>query len=206
MTDYQALIFRWAESQPPAAGFVLFLFGVCLTLQGFRFARYLIPMAAGAIALAVATAFFDVVVGFAIAVLIATCGAAWPRFGLLVGSVITFAALAFYLAMQVGLPPTGTMAMGGVGALAGAVAPRFYPRTLPLIISSLHGGALIVLGLISFGDSYMPGMISTFVVWSNRNAFMAPAALLLLVVMGMSVQLKGRQGDIETGGSGGAGQ
>jgi hypothetical protein len=199
VSSYQSLILQWAERQDPLTGLVLFGLGIAFAMQGFRYARFFLPFAASAVAYGGVSVLTDPALGLAVAGLLGLVGVCVRPFGVMTASCATFGALAYYLAAQIGIPPGACVCTGLVGGLAGWAAPRFYPRTLPLIITALHGSALLILGVVSMAGAFLPSMARTFIDWSGSISFMTPTALLLLVVTGLSVQMNARQGDMETG-------
>jgi hypothetical protein len=201
--SYQSLIFHWAEQQDVFTGLVLLGLGACYTLQGFRFARVLMGLASAVMAVAFLGAWTDAWIALLAGVAVGLLAVAAGGLGLIIASTLTFAAMGYYLAAQIGLPIEAVAAAALVGGLAGVVAPRFYRRTLPLILTSLHGSAVLIISFVCLAGACLPSMAETFISWSASISFMAPTALLLFVVTGLSVQLNARQGDIETGGSGG---
>jgi hypothetical protein len=203
--DYQSLIFRSASHWSEATSLVVLATGLLCTLQGFRFARFLIPIAClggGLVAGALAVALLGLppLVALISAAAFGIAGIARYRIGLTFASAFTFAALAQYLAVQCGMKPNMSLFAAGVGLIGGFALVWACRRVLPIFVTILQGGGLLVVGFVGITSALVPTLGLTFVEWSERIPLMVPALILMLCILGYSVQANAVQGDMETGG------
>jgi hypothetical protein len=205
--DLQQAALNAATLWPTSTGLLVFGIGALCGLQGFRFARFFL---AGSTALA----------GFAMGGLIAgladlpPLSGAWAgagtlgvlslvrfRVGVYLGSLITFTVLGLYLAARLELTPDARLAAGGIGFVIGSMAPYAFGRSAPIVITSVQGGILMILGFVSIASNWAPSLAATFVEWSGQVSFLNPMLLTMAFVLGFSVQSNLQQGDISTGGT-----
>jgi hypothetical protein len=203
--EFQGLIFRCAAHWPEAVSLVVFGAGLLYTLQGFRFARFLLPVtcagggmllgaiAAGSVGLPVALAFLP---GAALGIV------ALLRFrvAVLLSSTFTFGALGQYLALQMGAQPSMSLIFGGAGLLFGLGLIWASRRTLPIIVTMIQGAGLLVVGFVGLAAGLVPSLGLTFIDWAARLPLMIPLLMAMLCALGYSVQMNAYQGDIESGG------
>lgn len=209
MYDFQSLIFRSVARWHEATSLVVVGFGVLFTLQGFRFARFLLPLACAGGGL-VLGAILVAVAGLPVAAAIIP-GAALGIVGLLqyrvalrLSSGFTFGAATQYLAVQLGLSPHASLIMGGIGMTLGFSIPWVCRRSLPILVTILLGAAMLVVGFVGLSTALVPSLGLTFVDWSGRIPLMVPGLMIMLCALGYSVQINAYQGDVESGGRSGA--
>lgn len=206
MYELQRLIFRSASQWPEAISLVVLAAGLLYLLQGFRFARFLLPVTCGAGGLvlgtiAAAAADLPLVAGWVPAVVLAIVALLRFRVGLAISSAFVAGMLAQYLAVQVGVRSYMSLLVGAVGLLLGVSLFWMCRRTLPILVTIIQGAALLVVGFVGITAVSVPSLGLTFVEWAGRLSLMVPVLLAMLCTLGYSVQSNAFQGDIESGGS-----
>ena len=209
MYDFQSLIFRSVTHWHEATSLAVVGIGLLCILQGFRFARFLLPLACaggGLVIGAILVAFTDLPVAAAIipGAVLGFVGFLQYRIALKLASGFTFGAAAQYLAIQLGLSPDASLIMGGIGLAAGFSMAWFCRRSLPFLVTIVLGAALLVVGFVGLSTALVPSLGLTFVDWSGRIPLMVPGLMIMLSVLGYSVQVNAYQGDVESGGRSGA--
>ena len=206
MHDLQGLIFRSASHWPGATALVVLSVGLLYTLQGFRFARFLLAVscAGGGFALGTILAALLNLPPIVPIITAAGLGAgalARSRLAVPLASAFTLAALAQYLAAQLHQSPTVVWIAGGLGLPAGFSLKWVCRRTLPILVTIVQGAGLLVLGFVGITNAVVPSLGETFVDCAARYALLVPGLMLILCVLGYSVQANALQGDIESGGN-----
>lgn len=206
MYDIQGLIFQDASDWSAATALVVLGIGLLYLLQGFRFARFLIPVSCAGGGLALGGILAGLVglpasVPLSVAAVLGILALFWYRRGLTLASGFTLGALGLYLASQVGLPPNIMLVIGGGGFVAGLAAIWICGRTLPILVTVVQGAGLLVVGFVGLTTALAPSLGVTFVEWATQIRVMVPALMVMLCVLGYSVQANAFQGDIESGGN-----
>jgi hypothetical protein len=206
--DFQSLIFRSAGQWSAVTSLVVVAIGLLYTLQGFRFARFLLPLACagGGLALgAILAAVADLpvsVAGVVAAVLLIVTLLRF-RVALMLSSALTFGAAGQYLAVQLGMRPQVSLIIAGIGLAVGFGLVYVCRRTLPIIVTIIQGAGLLVVGFVGLSTGLVPSLGVTFADWSGRLPLMVPVLLMMLCTLGYTVQVNAYQGDIESGGRSG---
>lgn len=209
MPDIQTFVFRWALAQPEATSLVIFALGILFGLQGFRFARVLLAMtcAAGGFFVGTVVAALTQTPGFLLASLLAGglgALAVWKyHIGIGVGSMVTFAAVGHYLVTRFGVLPSTVLLTWLVGAAFGLSLFYLYKRQTPIVVTTVQGAALMIVGFLGLASRVAPSLAETFVSASTDYPIMVPILAIMLIVLGYSVQASAHQGDVTTGGGGG---
>lgn len=206
MYDFQGLIFRSASQWSEAISVVALGIGLLYTLQGFRFARFLLPLtcAGGALALGAVVASATELpfeVALVAGALVGTVALLRFRVALMFSSAFTAGAAFQYIAIQVGIAPKISLLIGGVGLLVGFSLLWVCRRMLPIVVTIVQGAGLLVVGFVGLSTALLPSLGLTFVDWAERLPLMVPALMVMLCVLGFSVQASAYQGDVESGGS-----
>jgi hypothetical protein len=204
--DFQSVLLRWAQEQSAVTSLVAAAAGLLLALQGFRFARTIIALTSAGAGLL--TGAFGAQLGHLEPFLPAAAGASVfgligllrYRVGLGIASSLVFGLLTNYLCYQLGLWPNGSIVPFSSGAVGGFIVCALGRRSLPIILSTLEGGALLIAGFVGLCSAALPSLGATFVSTADRVALMVPTLLLMLFVTGYSIQLNARQGDVRAGG------
>lgn len=205
MFDYQRAAFSWVVTQGGITGLMLMALGVVYAFLGFRFFRFLLFMTCAGFG-----AFFGLVLARVIGAqempIVLGCAVAGGLMALVrqhpavvFGCGATFAVLGHYLSMQVGLPPKASLVGGVVAGSAGAVLAHFSRKSMPVVMTTLNGTALMITGFVGATDVAIPSLSETFRSWANNSAYVVPIMLLMLSVAGYSVQACALRGDIRTG-------
>lgn len=180
--------------------------GLLLALQGFRFARILIALTAagaGILAGALGAQIGHVpVAGPAALGALLFGGIALLRYriGLGIASALMFGLVLDFLAVQLAITTPGSSVPFACGAVVGAAMLGLLGRTLPIIVTTLEGSVLLLIGFVGLCSALLPSLGNTFVATADRIALMVPTLLLMLFITGYSVQFNARQGDVRVGG------
>jgi hypothetical protein len=204
--DFQRLIFQFASHWSLATALAVLGVGLLYALQGFRFARFLITLSCAGGGLVLGWILSELTgVPLAIAFLPAGILAllALVRFhiGLKVASAFTGSALAQYLAAQLGMMPSLTLVAAGVGLCIGYSLIWLCRRTLPILVTVVQGAGLLVVAFVGLTNALAPSLGLTFLEWAAGIPLMVPGLMLMLCVLGYSVQANAQQGAMESGGS-----
>lgn len=205
MRDVQGLIFSTASHWSTATSLVVFAAGLLCTLQGFRFARVLLPLCCAGGGFAVA-AIAGWLVGLPVAVPVLSAAAlglvtlARPRLAVLLASVFTVAGLAYYLACRLHLGPFAAWSLAAIGLPAGFALKWVWRRTLPIFVTAAEGAVLLVVGFVGLTHRIAPSLGGTFVDCAAEYWPLVPGLLTMLWVLGYAVQANALQGGIESGG------
>lgn len=208
MTDLQDLIFSWAMRQQGSAAIALLMVGLLFTLQGFRFAGMLLPVTCscggflvGSVGAALLN--FDeptVAAGvgagiFGLAALVSF------RAGLIIASMFSFAILGQFVAERVDAAPMTMLVTSGIFAAVGVCLRWICLRPLPIIVTSVLGALILTVGFVAGAAQVAPSLAGTFVHYAGKWSVVTPLFLLMLFVLGYSVQANAQQGDITSGGA-----
>lgn len=205
MIDLQDIVFRWASHQSQSTSLALFVAGLLFLLQGFRFARFLLALTCGGggymIAYAVATAMR--VPPFPVAACVGGFLGALAmiqfRLGIVVSSTFVFAILAHFLTSKFTNNPTTVLVADGLGAALGLSLKWICYRNLPIISTTIQGTAILLVAFVGITADLAPSLAATFVEWGSKIPLMMPMFMVMLFVLGYSVQANMQQGDMLTG-------
>lgn len=207
MFDFQAILFRAALHWDPLTALVVAGIGLLAILQGFRFAKFILVVACGGGGFFIGSllgAILDsdpLIIGGAAGLGCAALPLWKVRVGAVLASTLTFTVLAHYLGFQFGLRNENLLITTAVGTVTGFCMLWICPRTLLIMLTVLQGGPAVVLGFIGLAAEANPALATTVVGSANAYSFLIPVLLIMLAVMGYSVQLNSRQGNIASGGS-----
>ncbi len=205
MVDVQRMVFDWAAMQPAAAGLALFGGGLVSGFMGYRLQRVLL----GAVNVGVGCLLgWLVAKHFGYPVLLSALGGGAllgfiavvsGRAALILAGGMLFSGLAGYLGLQLHLPELGVFVALGVGLLAGLGQAALCPRSMGVVLTTLVGAVLLVVGFVSLTAALIPSLGSTFRVWASSWSLVIPVLMGMLVVMCWSIQATAQQGDLRTG-------
>jgi hypothetical protein len=206
--EIQDSVFRWALHQSQVTSLVLFGLGILFGLQGFRFARVLLSLtcAAGGFILGGVTASLLGLPLFGPSLVLAgVLGAVslWHfRLGVALAAMFTFGAVASYLAGRFDVSPSNAMFAGLGGVALGSALFYLYLRQTPILITTVLGAGLMIVGFLGLISRLAPSLADTFVRTADEYPVMTPVLGVMLCVLGFSVQANAAQGDVKTGGGG----
>ncbi len=205
MYDFQGLIFRFASHWSAATSLAVLGIGLLYLLQGFRFARFLTAVSCVGGGLVVGGIAGELVgrplpAALAAGATLGLLGLFRFRAGLVLASAFTGSALAQYLAAQLGVNPIITLIAAGIGFPVGFSLIWVCRRTLPILVTIVQGAGLLIVGFVGITNATAPSLGQTFLEWAAAIPLMVPGFVLMLCVLGYSVQANALQGSIETGG------
>ena len=205
MPNLQTEIFGWAAAQPALTGVVVLAAGVVYAFFGFRVFRFLLGVscaglgwAIGATAAALAHQPIGLP-GLILAVLAGAVSLKWEKPGVIAASGATWGVLGIYLAVQVHVPEVGALITGGFAAVLGALFGWLCFRTTRVILTTLQGTVLMILGFVATSTHLLPAVGVTFRQWASSQSLVVPIFLAMLFAAAYSYQAMHQQGDIRTG-------
>lgn len=205
MEDLQKLALHWASLQSGLVGFVLLAAGVFCAFQGFRFRRLMIGLVAGGAGLAigaVASLHFNVpgepvaLGAGGVCLLMALVS---DPLGRGIAATGLFGLLGQYLTQQFEVQQYTMNLVPIVFAGLGVAMVGLGPRTLPVVVTTLAGGIVMVLGFVATASHVFPSLAGTFLSFASDYAIVVPIMLVMLFVTGYSAQMNAKQGDMTTG-------
>lgn len=205
MTDYQTLILKWAASQSELTGAVLFIIGIVCAFQGQRMARGLLAAACGGLGWLVGQVLIPLVplpaffTCLGTAALVAVVAAIWPHVGTITASLSTFGLIGFYAGLQFDMRPDHTLIMAAIGGLLGVLFVWANYRLMPMVVTTLQGAVLMLLGFICVTDALLPSLSSSFVYFAHEQGLIVPIVVGMLFAAGYAFQTSISRGTIETG-------
>ncbi len=208
MIDYQHQILHGATYWSFSTSLSLFAIGALFNLQGYRFARFLFGVAAGVAAFVIGVVLGRVLnlpptmTGVALGVVVATAALLRLSFGVTACSMLTLGFYGGYLAMRMGFSDPNVLIAAGIGTFSGGALAWAGQRSLPILISTLQGAGLMIVGFVGLASGFAPTFASTFVAWASDLSLFVPLLVAMLVTLGYSVQANMQQGDIRSGSAG----
>ncbi len=205
MNEYLSMLLNWAEEQSLLTGALILGAGLLNAFLGFRMVRFLLVLSTGALAallaayLAVRFEFSTTIAAGVGALAGGTLALFAYRTALFLNVGFTFALLTAYVSAQFGAPHVAMYVATALVATSASVLTLLAPRTMPLIVTAMHGAILMIVGFVGVADTFVPTLGATLRHWAGGRSVMIPALLTMLTAMGFSIQEMKRQGDICTG-------
>jgi hypothetical protein len=203
--DYQQLIFRWASFQTDGTSAAIFTFGLLYAFFGFRFSRFLLAVSTCGVAavagwnLAGLANLPPAATALLLAAVMAAAAMRYGQVGLVTAAAATFAALGYYLTTQIGLQVSARWACAAVSGGLGLAFTFLNRRAMPLVVTTVQGATLMIVGFVGLSSALLPSLGITFVQWAADWSLVVPAVLSMLWVTAYSCQTTMQQGDIRTG-------
>ena len=202
MTTTQDVLFQYISHEPGSTGVVILAVGVVYGFYGFRLFVPLLGVtwaalgAVGGLLLGGATGLPMVLTGTGLAAICALVAISARKVGAAGACAATWGLLGWYLADQMGGEPLWRIACGGSGALLGGLFALLCYRTMTVLLTTMQGAALIVVGFIGAASAFVPTFGGTFVDMARRFGVLGPIMLLVVAVTAYSYQALQRQGDV----------
>ena len=196
MSGIQIETFRWAAAQPALTGLVIMGAGFIYGFYGSRLFRLLIAascagfgwlgghLAAGFVSDIPAPA-----LGAIGAVGLGLAATRMLRAGVAFTSLATWAIIGAYLAGQFGLEREGGLIAAGLAGLFGLTHALLDCRGTTLVLTTLQGAVMIVVGWVSVTSQIAPSLGATFREWANSQELLVPGFLAMLFVTAYSCQV-----------------
>jgi hypothetical protein len=205
VSTLQDQILRWIALQPASVGLLIFGIGLLFGFEGWRFYRFLLGAILGGlgyIAGALAGSMGQMpevgagIGGLGIGVLIAWRG---PRISETLGATGIFAIFGWYLAQQFGFPGSWPLACAAILAGIGAMLANVSRRTMPMLITTMIGGFLMMVGVVGLTATYIPSFSSTFRDFAHAWPLVGPIMVAMAIAMSYAYQSNHKQGSITSG-------
>jgi hypothetical protein len=204
LVEYQHDLLDWVASQPGLTGAVILAAGLLSAFYGVRMLRVLLALYCGAVGYVLGIMFapeagLPPIVAPGAALMGVTAALAWPGPATILASGATWAAAGAYFADEMALPD---YFVGTASALACGIATIMTVlcrRTMIILLTSLQGAAMIIVGVIGVAATVLPSVSTTFRAWSSGRSLTEPMLLGMLMATAYSCQANFCQGDIVTG-------
>jgi hypothetical protein len=201
----QKALFHWVSAQSGLTGAIIFAAGLLFAFYGFRMSRLLVGAWCGGLGYGVGLVLGPIVdlpemwAGAGVGMACAAAAFACPTAASVVASGSLWALLGAYLAAQAGL--NGAPAWIGLGLLGGGgtLMTLVSRRAMTALLTSIQGGALMLVGFAAVARAVIPAVGATMVGWAEHRSAVLPILLLMLSATGYSCQANQRRGDIRTG-------
>jgi hypothetical protein len=202
---YQDLIFSWISDQPVLTGVAILGLGTVYAFYGFRMFTFLL-----AITLATLGWLTGILVGQLSPLPITIFSGALAILGLLIvlkheqaavyiASGASWGACGFYVIGQFGSDLVGCLISGGIAAGLGVLFAWLCYRAMTIVITTLQGAALMVIGAVGFSAGVMPSLNTTFRSWAGHSSLVVPLLMTMICVAAYSYQSTHARGSITTG-------
>lgn len=207
MTHYQHLLFTWITAQSAATGLVVMAAGLLAAAHGFRMIRFLLALCGAGVGYAAGVGIAPLAqvpalaAGAILGTVCAAAGAAWPRAVAVVINAATWAIGGAYLAEQFGARGIAWWLPTALLGAAGATLMLVSPRSITILMTSLQGSAVFIVGFAGVADAVLPVLGSTFRSWAQHRSLILPVLVGMLAVTAYSYQANARRGDLRTAGS-----
>lgn len=206
MIDLQRAALDWIVAQPPVTGLAVLGGGLLCALAGARFTRFLVTVcavAAGSVLGLMLSVCFNVApVGMSSALAFAAGFAAilWPATMLIMLSGFGWGFLALYYLHQLGSRGDATLVVFALGFLGGCVLTSLNRATMTVLLTSIVGSAVMVVGFIGLANGVLPSLGGTIRALAGAQPLTLPILIAMLTVTTYSYQANSFRGDIVTGG------
>jgi len=203
--NYPQMLFEQAAAMPALVGLVLLAVGLLYAFQGFRFFRFLLMVTCGALGWLAGWALGSVYQVAPDLLALAGCGTlallslAAFRPAVLLSCGSTLGALGCYLALSLGFVPLICWLVAGVCFAFGLLFAILCFRTMTVVLTTLQGAGLMVVGFTGIMSRLVPSVGLTFVSWVEDSSMLVPLLIAMVFVTGFSFQASRQQGDIRTG-------
>lgn len=205
LAHYQQLVFNWITAQSGLTGLVVMAAGLLAASHGFRMVRFLLAVCGFGVGYGAASVLGSLVplppsvLGLVAGSVCAAAGVAWPQPARVVVSAVTWAIGGAYLAEQFGARGLGWWIPAGLLGATGGVLMLVSPRSMTILMTSLHGAALFLLGFAGVADAVLPVLGGTLRSWAHHRSAILPILLGMLTLTAYSCQANARRGDLRTG-------
>ncbi|MDX2197358.1 MAG: hypothetical protein SF069_00125 [Phycisphaerae bacterium] len=205
MVNYQTQVLAWVSQQGGATGIAVFMLGFAYAFYGNKMLPGLLAICCagigwvGGMVLGELGHFPGPVAAALAMIAFAAIGAMRPRIGVAIGATVVAAVLGAYCTNLFGAPPQVSLATIGVGAVLGLTLSFLAPRTVPLLLTTVLGTALLLIGFVGAATQFLPDIGQTLREWSATYAAVFPMLGGMLAVAAYSFQSMQQRGDMMTG-------
>ncbi len=199
------MLLDWITSQSGTVGFLTLAIGMVYAFYGFRFFKPLLALTCAGVGWLIG-AVIAINADMSPELLAALASLAggitafrFQRASMALASAAVWGVLGIYLADQARLDAVwqfgAAVLCGGLGLLFAWVCQR----SMTLVLTTLQGAVLMVLGVAGFTATFAPSLGYTFVSWASDWSLLVPALLAALVATAYSHQSMHQQGDTISG-------
>lgn len=203
--ELQEPLFRWAAAQPASMGVLILGAGIIYGFFGYKLYVPLLALsnaAIGGVIGIIASGFADVPpqLGAGIGALAGGATAmASKSLGALVGNATTFALVGAFLTSHFGSPPIITLFVLVIASAVAALLSLLCVRTMRVVLMSVQGAILMIVGFVGVTSQVIPSMGDTFRSLASSWALLTPLLLTMVVVTTYATQSNYLRGDMRTG-------
>ena len=205
MIDYQSYVLHHAVYWPVSTSLALLAAGALYGLQGFRFARVLLAITCAGGGFAVGgvvsemVSYPPIIGSLGLAVIFGLLAIMKLRVGVTMSAGLIFGLLGNYIAIRAHLAGVTPLYAAAAGAFVGLALAWGRQRSLPILVTTVQGAGLMLIGFVGVAATLAPTLAGTFVDWAGNMTLMVPMFLVMLIALGYSVQANLQQGDIRAG-------
>ncbi len=204
MSGIQIETFRWAAAQPALTGVVIIGAGVLYGFYGSRLFRVLIAATCaglgwlgGNLAAPLVEDVPGPVLGAIAAVGLGLAATRLLRPAIALASAATWGVIGAYLAGQFGLGRDAGLITAGLAALFGLLHAILDYRSTTLVLTTVQGAVMLVVGWVSLTSQVAPTLGATFREWANSQELLVPIFLAMLFATAYSCQAMCRRRSIK---------
>ena len=198
------MLFEWVAGQPGITGAVILAAGLLSAFYGVRMIRLLLVVYCGGIgymAGGIAAGLADLPPATAVGGCLfgAIVALAWQDAATVLASGATWAVLGAHLAEELDLRDYLVWSVMGLGGGIAALMTILCRRSMTILLTSLHGAAMIIVGFVGVTATFLPSVSATFQAWASGGSTLVSLLIGMLVATGYSCQANFCQGNIVTG-------
>lgn len=205
MNHAQNIVFQWVAQQPLGTGLVVAMLGFMYAFWGVKFFPGLLALACAGVGWLcgmIISGFLDVPLYLAAALGTLAVGAI-GIFSRKTGTVLACAAggalFTLYLGDQLNADGIVMIVLGVAGVGFGSAFALMCPRTMPVLLTTGMGTALLFIGFVGTMTRLMPDIGGTFRDWAASMSLFVPILGIMVFVAGYSYQTMLQRGDMVTG-------
>lgn len=205
MQHVQNGVFMWVSQQPVATGMVIAMLGFLYAFWGVKFFPGLLALACAGVGWlcgTIASGLLDLPLYLAAAggtLLVGAVSIFFRRAGTVLACAAGGALFALYLGDQLSANSIVLMVLGMAGVGFGAAFSLMCPRTMPVLLTTGMGTALLFVGFVGTATKVFPDIGATFRDWAASMAFLVPILGTMVFIAGYSYQTMMQRGDMVTG-------
>jgi hypothetical protein len=184
---------------------VLLAAGLLAAFYGYRLLRVSLPLICAELGYALGAALWPwagwtmlAIVPFLI-VASGTTALVRPRVAAVVASGATWIFLGEFLAARLGLGGATLWLVAALLGSVGTVLTLVSRDSMIVLLTSIHGAAWMIVGLVGLAASLLPALCTTFQNWADDQPLVMPVLLAMLVTTAYTCQINNLRGDLRVG-------
>lgn len=205
MYHFQTEILRWVSHQPGITGLAIFFVGVVFAFSGHKFFPGMLAIVCAGLGWLlgyVASLYMDVpeqILPAILAVLCGILGVTVRKLGVMMVAAATGGIVGMYFSDQLGMLPMLIIAFTIVCAGLATMFSFLCPRSAPLMITTILGTMMLVVGFVGLSTMIVPSVGITLRMYANSFSLLLPFLGGMVFIAAYSYQSMHLRGDMETG-------